>query len=347
MFITKRSIITSLVYTILTYALIRLIDDPYADASYFVRAPYRQILLENLGLFLMSHLIYVLHTIIKKKYNKLLFNQITKKTFTSEILKAFLICLLVINTTALPSLTISFDGMQAWDVVEINIVPSFIVMLHYSISRANDYINLYIKNSVEMEKIKSEQLDTELKFLKSQIQPHFLFNALNTVYFQMDESVEGAKQTIEKLSNMLRYRLYGQNEEMTSLKEEFEYLRNYIDLQNTRYAGQLKLAANFDKSTEHFKIYPFLMLPLVENAFKYVSGKNEIIIQTKYEDYCFVFMISNSTGKEKYFNDHEGGIGIDNLRKRLQLLYPGKHTLWINHQNEVYTVILKLELHEN
>jgi LytS/YehU family sensor histidine kinase len=166
---------------------------------------------------------------------------------------------------------------------------------------------------------------TELKFLKAQYHPHFLFNALNTIYFQMDENTGAAKESIEKFSELLRYQLYDQ-QQTVAVSQEIRYLVNFIQLQQTRSSEKLQLEVFFDERLNGQQVYPLLFLPLVENAFKYVGGDYHIRIDGRVEGPEIRFEVGNSVPKEVPIRK-EGGIGLENLRRRLELLYPGRHSL--------------------
>lgn len=145
-----------------------------------------------------------------------------------------------------------------------------------------------------IEKIANDQLQAELRFLKAQYHPHFLFNALNTVYFQMDEDTAQAKLTVEKLSELLRYQLYDQYQPVP-ISRELAYLTSYIDLQKMRMNDNLSLYVYFDKNLGEQLIYPLLILPLVENTFKYAGGEYWIKIEARLKNTTLQFDISNAT----------------------------------------------------
>jgi two-component system LytT family sensor kinase len=190
-----------------------------------------------------------------------------------------------------------------------------------------------------MERMRTENLRTELNFLKAQYHPHFIFNALNTIYFQMDENVPEAKRTVEKFSELLRYQLNDQ-QHMIEVGQELEHLDNFIHLQKQRAAGTLDLQIYYHKEVKHAKIYPLLLLPLVENAFKYVGGNLRIIIEAGMDGNDILFSVQNSLPER--MQTKGGGIGHDHLQKRLRLLYPEKHRFSIEHTKHYYKAELKL-----
>ncbi len=189
-----------------------------------------------------------------------------------------------------------------------------------------------------VEKVRNDQLATELKFLKAQYHPHFLFNALNTIYFQMDENVGAAKESIEKFSELLRYQLYDQ-QQTVPVSQEIRYLGNFIQLQQTRSSEKLRLEVEFDERLNGQLVYPLLFLPLVENAFKYVGGNYHIRISARVEGPAIRFEVGNGVPAELPMRK-EGGIGLENLRRRLELLYPGRHSLTVAKTNGRFDTIL-------
>jgi LytS/YehU family sensor histidine kinase len=199
------------------------------------------------------------------------------------------------------------------------------------------------EQQLQIEKISNDQLQTELRFLKAQYHPHFLFNALNTVYFQMDEDVSRAKQTIEELSELLRYQLYDQQQQV-SIRQELQYLQSYIYLQKSRMNDHLNLQVEFDEGLDGQQVYPLLLLPLVENAFKYAGGEYWINISARLNNGQLQFEVSNA--KPDIIPERKGrsGIGLDNLQRRLALLYPNRHTLAIHDNGKSFTANLNIGL---
>jgi hypothetical protein len=227
------------------------------------------------------------------------------------------------------------------DLTIASVMVSLFMMLHYSILRGNGFVRAYVEQKLLVEKVRNDQLATELKFLKAQYHPHFLFNALNTVYFQMDEDVGAAKESIEKFSELLRYQLYDQ-QQMVPVSQEIRYLHNFIQLQQTRSSEKLKLEVAFDERLNGQQVYPLLFLPLVENAFKYVGGEYHIRIEAKVEGPVIRFEVENGVPAEVPMRK-EGGIGLENLRRRLELLYPGRHSLTVEKKGQNFEAALIIQ----
>ena len=194
---------------------------------------------------------------------------------------------------------------------------------------------------LQLEKIKNDQLQTELKFLKAQYHPHFLFNVLNTVYFQIDENNEAPRHTLEQLSDLLRYQLYNDGEKV-QVRVEVEYLKQYISLCKLRATKRLQLQVH--EMEAQVEIYPLLFVPLVENAFKYVGGNYFIAMDMCLKEGKLCFSIENSIPEPLVHQKGKHGIGIENLRRRLELLYPERHTLDINRGDTLFRVKLVIEL---
>jgi hypothetical protein len=212
---------------------------------------------------------------------------------------------------------------------------------------------LFFKRWFEKErladKLEKLNIETELKFLKSQINPHFLFNSLNSVYALTLTKSDKAPEVVLKLSEILRYILYDGGEKVVGLEKELEYLKNYLELEKIRYGNRLQIKLEIDGDPSGKEIAPMLFLPFVENSFKHGVNSNIgntfINIEVKIEQNAIAFRIENNKPINN-LNDtqgYQGGIGIDNVKKRLNLLYPGKYSLLI-HEGDTFLVNLNIEL---
>lgn len=195
-------------------------------------------------------------------------------------------------------------------------------------------------------KVENEKVKIELESLRSQIHPHFLFNTLNNLYSLTLSSSSSASLVVVHLSDLLRYMLYECKEPEVSLEKEIQMLKKYIELEKLRYGDRLDVAFTTSDDTRGLAISPLLLLPFVENSFKHgVSEQLDqcwINIHVHVDNNHFTFQVSNSrTSKEE---NGFGGLGMDNVRKRLQLLYPTSHSLKIIEENEIYVVKLELTL---
>lgn len=327
------------VFGILIYASIRVVDDTMTETLFWQRS-LRQNLIEVVSVILMAYGFDVMLRYFVKYFNRRLAS-IHLKDMLLEYGTVCLACLLFINPV-LALIHYLVDDPLRWDDVALtNVVVVLYSLLYYAIARGRRLIDSYIKQQTQLERIKAEGLQTELKFLKAQYHPHFLFNALNTIYFQMDESVEAAKRTVEQFSALLRYQLYDQ-QQLVPLERELQHLQNFIHLQKARASERLQLELYIEPALGSEKVYPLLLLPLVENAFKYVGGDYRLSIRAWKEDAWVWFRVQNSVPAQMAGNAVSGGIGLENLRRRLELLYPGGHHLEVQREDQVYTATLKI-----
>ncbi|WPP52646.1 sensor histidine kinase [Catalinimonas niigatensis] len=202
--------------------------------------------------------------------------------------------------------------------------------------------NERLKNEMEKEKMASE-----LAMLKSQINPHFLFNNLNNIYSLAIKKSEDAPKGIVMLSEMMRYVLYDSSADKISLSKEVEHLQNYIDLQKLRLKQGKKICFDTEGELEIKKIEPMLLEPFVENAFKHgdiFRQEGNICIKLKVEGDELSFTVKNTVSRNGHVKDQQSGIGLKNIEKRLDLLYPGRHQLHIQEKEGTFEVDLKLNL---
>ena len=226
-----------------------------------------------------------------------------------------------------------------------NVIPHFfLVTAGAAIKLVIDYIRMQ-QRMVEMAKEKAE---AELNFLKSQINPHFLFNSINSVYFLIDKDNADARDALHKFSAMLRYQLYEMNGDKLAIEKEIGFLRDYIDLQRLRKDKNYPVEFRCSPAVQGFSIEPLLLIPLVENAFKHISHhknqSNFIKLDMEMRDKALRFLLRNSkepAGRERM--DHSG-IGLKNVKRRLELLYPQKHELVIDNGVDTFTVDLTIHI---
>lgn len=239
-------------------------------------------------------------------------------------------------------LGILYMGNDLTDYVVANVIYIPLFLVYYILLRSNKIEMDYQQQTLQLEKVRADQLEMELKFLRSQYHPHFLFNVLNTVYFQIDEKNAVPRHTLEILSGLLRYQLYGGTQQVT-IQKEIEYLETYMRLQKMRMTERLILDTSFSPSLTNQQVYPLLFLPLVENAFKYVGGAYHINLDMSWQEGCILFELTNSVPAGMTVESTRKGIGLENLRRRLELLYPGAHQLDINEEPERFSVKLLIE----
>jgi len=208
------------------------------------------------------------------------------------------------------------------------------------------------KSIVKNEDLKSKFLQTqlqlkeqELKFLKMQIHPHFLFNSLNTIYGFALKKENETPEMILKLSNLLDYILYQVKKPKVSLNEEIAHIKEYIDLEKMRFRDSLNIEFKSEIDDEYVQIPPMLLIPFVENAFKHgniVDGFLTVEVDIKMVDNQLNFSIKNTVLNDTS-NEVEGGIGLENIQKRLELLFPNNYELNIKTTKKWFNVNLTIK----
>lgn len=223
-------------------------------------------------------------------------------------------------------------------------VISFVTAIKITVDR--------IRENNKLHDLEKRQLTTELRFLRSQVSPHFFFNTLNNIYSLTLEKSNKAPIVILKLSELMRYLLYSANKPRQDLKDELDSIQNYIDLERIRFDDSLQIEIGITGNLENKKIAPMLLIPLVENCFKHGANKNigkvDICIDAKVVDDFLYFKISNTIPNSRKVNDVElgsNGIGLSNVKKRLELGYdPADYMLKIAEKDEKFHVDLKLKV---
>lgn len=203
------------------------------------------------------------------------------------------------------------------------------------------HLLVYYQRSVIAEKAKAT---AELDTLRLQINPHFYFNTLNNLYGLALEKSSRTAEAILKLSNIMEYVIYDCRSEKVLLDKEVNFIESYIQLERLRYEENIHISFENHINSNSFSIAPMLLIPFVENAFKHgsetINGSFCVSIKTKIENNYLFFLVRNSSKHPT----NRGGIGLDNVRKRLNFLYPGKYQLDIDNANEVFEVKLSIQL---
>lgn len=312
-------------------------------------------LYRSLGIYtalLLSFIIIFLHASVSYFNIYYLFPQILKK---KEYLSYALSLILSISLAAiLLSFALSFfettttNNLWSLSMFVGNLSSiSYTVAITMSLKLVKQW---YEKERLakNMERLKME---AELKFLKTQINPHFLFNSLNSLYSLALVKSDKAPQLILGLSNLLRYMLYESGDEKVELSQEINYIKDYLEIEKIRYGNRLEVDFKIEGTTENIKIAPLLFIPFIENSFKHgISkrlGANKIEITIKVEDNEIFFKTSNPKPKEQLNQINNktdlGGIGIENVKKRLKIIYPKKHKISINNKESTFEVELLIK----
>lgn len=207
------------------------------------------------------------------------------------------------------------------------------------------FIDIYIQNKRE-KKLREEKLISELRLLKAQINPHFFFNTLNNLYGLTINKSDKAPELVLKLSEMMRYTIYKGKEDFVSIEDEINYIKAYISLQKIRIKKEVDIIFTQNISNPKTKVAPLLFIILVENAFKHgvekLLKKGYVKIELTENNDCIKFNIKNNYSQSVPKDENKEGIGIQNLNKRLQLIYPNCHSFSIKQDDDNYQVILEL-----
>ena len=282
---------------------------------------------------------------IPRYYEKKLYGKFIIVTFiTIAIFTVFL-------AASLYSIFISFDGWQPdW--------PAFLDQFLGPVFLSNFsgitamVVPFFVMQRIEMERhnnqLIKEKLEAELQLLKSQLHPHFLFNALNNIYFLIKKDPDTAAEALAGFSNLLRFQLYEANNAHVPLAKEIDYLQQFAEIAQLRKGEDFKVNWTLPTHTKDIEIAPLLLMPLIENAFKHSNHKNgRIDIRLTLKGKNLQFHIANSKESDKSIGVEgyeEGGIGLTNIKKRLQLIYPQQHHFSIENIDNQFVVNLTVEL---
>ncbi|MDX8338973.1 histidine kinase [Draconibacterium sp. IB214405] len=221
-----------------------------------------------------------------------------------------------------------------------------IIIVGFAIGlRAIEQFSASEKRQKELEK---EKLNSELAFLKNQVSPHFFFNTLNNIYSMVAINTDDAQAAILKLSKLMRYLLYESEHGETLLSAEVEFMRHYIALMQLRVSQKVDIQIDLPNNQNDLKIPPLLFIPFIENAFKHgisYRDKSFIKVEMKTVENKVYFTCENSIAKEKAEkrDENHSGIGLENVKKRLNLLFAGKYDLNIDASPEVFSVNLEID----
>lgn len=288
-----------------------------------------------IGFFYLNSLWLIPHFIYKRKY----------KQWTAIIIVCFLAILFITWLT----LFLLMEQEQSTFNVRGHILFNFFFFLFF-LTGSTAY--RMIKDRARADRIarekENENLKTELSLLRSQASPHFMFNVLNNMVALARKKSDLLEPSLLKFSSLMRYMLYEADEDKVSLEKEIDYLQSYIDLQQQRFGKNVQVNVDFQKIDDNHEIEPMLLIPFVENAFKHGTGMIEdaqITIQLKVEKEKLWFSVQNRYDpSSKEIRDKTSGIGLTNVKRRLNLLYGDKQHLRIAKKDNWFNVSLQLNL---
>ena len=242
---------------------------------------------------------------------------------------------------------ISFAEAFTWDSNSTFFLGGFFITFSASIYKI---INDWMAHQRERTELQKQNLRSELKFLKTQINPHFFFNTLNSLYALTLKKSDKAPEIVLKLSEMMRYMLYESNERMIDLSQEINYIKNYLELERVRHGDNFQIDFNLKGDPIGHEIAPLMFIPFIENSFKHgidhelKAGYVKIDLDVR-ED-SLDLSVRNSKPSpitEVQLPKKAGGIGLVNVKRRLKILYPSKHALSIDQSDQEYIVNMKLQ----
>ena len=224
------------------------------------------------------------------------------------------------------------------------------VLFVTAISTGYGFITYLIKQEREEQDKQQERLQSELSFLRSQISPHFIFNVLNSIVYLIRTNPELAESVTIRLSELMRYMLYTTEHEQHPLSREVEYLQNYLNLQKIRFEEDVDIQFHQQGETGTQLIEPMILIPFVENAFKHGVGMLQqpvIEVDLSFSEESLSFRVRNKISPEpREDKDFSSGIGLKNVKRRLELLYPHTHQLKIENRDGWFEIHLSLRFHQ-
>ena len=290
----------------------------------------------NIGLFYLNYLDFIPRFLDQKKYWQFVVT---------------VICTVIIIGVAKYGLALLFKpiilvrmGKEIgfWQYIVSSAFTSVVFVFLSTIFRFT--VDWFLNERIQRD-LENQRLSAELSFLKSQINPHFLFNSLNSIYSLAYQKSDTTPEAILKLSEIMRYMLYECNDNKVELTKELQYLQNYIDLQKIRFGNKAFINYEVHGEVTNQYIVPLLLISFIENAFKHGVANDPaspIVLKINLSDSHLYFFVQNK--KHTHNRDASGGIGLINVRRRLDLLYPSKYNLEIRDETDTYTVQLSLVL---
>lgn len=280
------------------------------------------------------------HYLFKKRYGKFILY------FIYTIIISFYIEMVTVIVIFITVAELNMSELHPTNTDAILLIAGMYVVVFLGV--AVKLVNHYNRNQIQIQKLKKEKIEVELKFLKTQLHPHFLFNTLNNLYALTLEKSDKAPDVVLKISGLLDYILYECTAEFVPVEKEIMQIESYIELEKLRFGDRLDVNFSARETSLKTMIPPMLLMTLVENSFKHgVSNtieKSWIHIELKSEQKTLLFSIENSNHKSiKSSSANSKGIGLQNLRNRLDLIYKANYTMNVEEDNSSYRVILRIK----
>lgn len=301
------------------------------------------VLMLMIAMFYINAKLIVPKTIIKEKIG-LYFIWVLLVLFVMQLMAYF-----YISYTDIHAKMGYLLGLKRHNISFFNNFIFTITLLVLGISTSWAMLQYWQKATQNKQKLEQDKTIAELAMLKAQINPHFFFNSLNSIYSLTYTNVEDSRKALHTLSHMMRYLLYNAEGERTTLLLEVEFLKNYISLMKLRANSKLKITTHIPDLLKDHPIVPMLLLPLVENAFKHgvnATDRSEISIKLNQNESQIALEVENTFFEKTGTETDEGGIGLTNTQRRLELVYPQKHDMRVSNQNGKYKVNLQITLEQ-
>lgn len=243
------------------------------------------------------------------------------------------------------------EAVELFGSIRGMIILSFEAILVTLITLAIVLVKIYVVKDNDTRDLIKKNLETELNFLKNQINPHFLFNSLNSIYFLIPKNQKKAAEILLKFSDMLSHQLYQGNKDFIPLQNEIKYLENYMELEKVRQGDRVEVDWKVVGRTDNIQIPPMIFLTFLENAFKHgqqtENTNYKIEGELKIDHNELTFLLKNDMPPLNGNGNGTQGVGLENTKRRLELLYPGHHALNIDQADKKFSVELSLDHHEN
>ncbi|GAB3688266.1 hypothetical protein GCM10027592_02930 [Spirosoma flavus] len=254
----------------------------------------------------------------------------------------------IVLTGPFPFILFHHKALHAWHLFlgyySIHLGTTILIFIFLSwVARVTENLVL---NTIRKEQLEKQAAETELHYLKSQINPHFLFNTLNNIHTLVYKQAPAAPDAVMQLASLMRYMIYESNAATVPLSKEMDYLRDYVNLQQLRYKNSPVVDLHIEGQTDACYVAPLLFIHLLENAYKHSPARLEpgnLKVRVTIKEDTLLFSVANPVAKSLTNTLEEpGGIGLPNVRKRLFLLYPDQHTLTIQNTGDTFTVNLTI-----
>ncbi len=265
-----------------------------------------------------------------------------------QSLGCLIICILCYRSLVVPISKLLYGDQPNFNVFSWNrILYTLIDILPFiAIGSTIKLVKMRLDENEKSNALNKEKLETELKFLKAQTNPHFLFNTLNNIYGLARKQDQNTAPSIMKLSHIMRYILYECNQPFILIDKEIEIINHYIELEKLRYTDRLKVDFTYiDRAINTIKIAPLILLPFVENAFKHGISESRfeafVFIKLESSDQAIKFCVENTCD---HSDNSNLGIGLQNVKRQLELIYHSKFILDIKNEHKIHSISLQLTL---